>query len=202
MLEGLDRINWATLTHAHGEATNVPQLLRSLLSENAEVRMEAFAELHEHIWYQGTVFPASAAAVPFLYELLTNPDVKDKEGIVSLLACIATGEGILAYEIRTNGEETCRRTFRERGKSLAVELEQEAAWMDAIHCAVSAGLRHMLPYLSMPDVGNNALIAETLGHFPEQASWLLPAIDAVMASEADDHVRQVLTESKARLNCC
>ena len=36
MLEGLDTINWASLTHAHGAATNVPGLLRSLLSENAE----------------------------------------------------------------------------------------------------------------------------------------------------------------------
>ncbi len=84
-------------------------MLRSLLSKNRNVRQKAIANLHEHIWHQGTVFPASAAAVPFLYELLTHPDVHDKGGIVALLTCIATGEGILAYEMRTNGEETCRR---------------------------------------------------------------------------------------------
>ena len=49
MLEGLDRINWATLTHAHGAVTNVPGLLRSLLSDNADVRMQACAELLEDI---------------------------------------------------------------------------------------------------------------------------------------------------------
>lgn len=198
MLESLDTINWATLTHAHGAATNVPGLLRSLLSNNTDVRMQACAELHEDIWYQGTVFPASAAAVPFLYELLNYPNVQDKGGIVSLLGCIATGEGILAYEIRTNGEETCRRLLGKRGKSLEAELEQESAWMDAIHCNVSAGLRHLLPYLSDRE-GLAALVADALGHFPEHASWLVPAIDAALASESDEHVRQFLTESKVRL---
>jgi hypothetical protein len=32
MLEGLDTIDWS-LTHAHGPATDVPGLLRPLLSE-------------------------------------------------------------------------------------------------------------------------------------------------------------------------
>ena len=48
---------------------------------------------------------ATAAAVPFLYELLAAPDVQDKSGIVSLLGCIATGEGILQSALRNDGEE-------------------------------------------------------------------------------------------------
>ncbi len=198
MLESLDTVNWASLTHAHGEATNVPGLLRSLLSEDGDVRMQACAELHANIWHQGTVFPASAAAIPFLFELLADPDDRVRGCAVSLLGCIATGEGILAYEIRTNGEEMCRRILGKRGKSLEGELEQEAAWMDAIHRGVSPGLRHLLPYLSDRE-GLAALVADTLGHFPEHASWLVPAIDAALASESDEHVRQFLAESKVCL---
>ena len=41
MLEGLDTIDWSSLTHAHGAAMNVPELLRSLLSEDADVWMQA-----------------------------------------------------------------------------------------------------------------------------------------------------------------
>ena len=77
MLEGLDAIDWSSLTHAHGPATDVPELLRSLLSEDPDVRLQALAELVEKIWHQGTVYPASAAAIPFLFELLTHPDVHD-----------------------------------------------------------------------------------------------------------------------------
>lgn len=198
MLEGLDTINWSSLTHAHGAATNVPGLLRSLLSDNAEVRMGAVSDLHEHIWHQGTVYSASAAAVPFLYELLAHSDVQDKDGVVSLLGSIATGEGALAYEIRAVGEEMCRRLLGQRGTSLEVELEKEAAWMDALHRAVSAGLRNLLPYLSNTE-GLAAMVADVLGDYPEHSSWIVPEIDAALASESDEHVRQCLSESKVCL---
>jgi len=45
MFEDLDTINWTSLTHAYSAATDVPELLRSLLSQDTTVRMEAFAEL-------------------------------------------------------------------------------------------------------------------------------------------------------------
>lgn len=73
MLEDLDGVDWASLEHAYGEAADVPDLLRALLSTDSEVREEAVYELFGNIWHQGTVYPASAAAVPFLYELLTAP---------------------------------------------------------------------------------------------------------------------------------
>ncbi len=34
MLEGLDKINWADYRHAYGVATNIPELLRKLISDN------------------------------------------------------------------------------------------------------------------------------------------------------------------------
>jgi hypothetical protein len=198
MLQGLDTINWASLTHAHGAATNVPGLLRSLLSEDEDVRMQVCAELHETIWHQGTVYSASAAAVPFLYELLTHPDMHDRGCVVSLLCEIATGEGWLQYGIRVDGVPTIRRRLASQGRSLKDALGEERAAMEAIRRDVSAGLRHLLPYLSDRE-GLAASVADALGHFPEHASWLLPAIDVALASESDEHVRQALTDSKERL---
>ncbi len=197
MLEELDTIDWASLTHAHGAATNVPGLLRSLLSDDQEVRMQAIAELLETIWHQGTVFSASAAAVPFLYELLADPDVQDKESVVALLAEIATGEGLLAYQIRVNRHETVCRMLARDGTSLEQALADESNWMDTLHRAVSAGLRHLLSYLRGSEVW--ASVADALGRFPEHASWLTPAIDDALASEADEHVRQALSDSRQRL---
>ncbi len=34
MLEGLDEINWSELGHAYGWVTNVPKMIRDLVSEN------------------------------------------------------------------------------------------------------------------------------------------------------------------------
>src|SRR5438128_8301814 len=75
MLEGVDIVDWAALRHAYGEASDVPELLRSLLSSDAGRRHHAIYELFGNIYHQGTVYPATAAAVPFLYELLPSPKV-------------------------------------------------------------------------------------------------------------------------------
>jgi hypothetical protein len=199
MLEGLDTIDWSSLTHAHGPANDVPALLRSLLSEDPDERLQACADLHETIWHQGTIYPASAAAIPFLFELLTLPGPHDPGWAASLLGCIATGEGRLQYGLRVDGEQWLRTRLAAQGRSLEEALEEERAAMKAIHREVSEGLRQLLPYLRDRE-GLAPLVAETLGNFPEHASWLLPAIDAALASEPDQHVRQVLAESRTRLS--
>lgn len=199
MLESLDSIDWGALRHAHGDASNVPDLLRALLSDDEDVRMEAISTLHEHIWHQGTVYTASAAAVPFLFELLSHPDVQDKGGIVSLLSCIATGEAWVKYGIRVDGEATMRRRLGKEGRTLDDALTEETAMMQAIHGAMSSGLQHLLPYLNDED-GLAAVVADVVGNYPEHRSWLLPAIDAALASQSDVHVRHLLAQSKARLS--
>lgn len=198
MLDDLDATDWPSLTHAHGPATDVPELLRSLLSSEADVRMRACAELHEKIWHQGTVYPASAAAIPFLFELLTHPGAPDPGFAASLVGCIATGQGWLQYGLRVDGEPSLRRRLTGQGRSLEEALGEERAAMQAIHRGVSAGLEHLLPFLNNRE-GLGGLMAEALGNFPEHASWLVPAVDAALASESDEHVRKMLAESKARL---
>src|SRR5258708_18158617 len=93
MLDGLAAIDWGGLCHAYGDADDVPGALRSLLSPDPKAREQAIGEVYGSIWHQGTVYSASAAAVPFLYELLTAPEVPGKPEIAHLLACIADGRG-------------------------------------------------------------------------------------------------------------
>src|SRR5688572_7894632 len=78
MLDGIDSIDWASLNHAYGSAEDVPGLLRQLTSDDDEKRQEAIYELFGNIWHQGTVYPATAVAVPFLYELLNAPGIAGK----------------------------------------------------------------------------------------------------------------------------
>jgi hypothetical protein len=46
MLEGLDAIHWAELLHAYGPATDVPDLIRSLLSDDPQLIEETLDSLH------------------------------------------------------------------------------------------------------------------------------------------------------------
>lgn len=198
MLEGLDSIDWSSLTHAHGPADDVPKLLRSLLSKEADVRLQACADLHETIWHQGTVYSASAAVVPFLLDLLNVPELDDPGCVVSLLTCIATGTGSIQYGIRVDGEQTMQSRLARQGRSLEEAIAEERTALESIHRTVSAGLRKLLPYLSEGE-GLGAAVAETLGRFPEHAAWLAPAIEEAIGRESDEHVRQVLAESRTRL---
>ncbi|WP_432991944.1 hypothetical protein [Dactylosporangium sp. CA-233914] len=57
----LDEVDWSVLTHAYGRADDMVDLLRNAVDE--------FDELVDRIFAQGTVFPATVAAVPFIAEL-------------------------------------------------------------------------------------------------------------------------------------
>ena len=85
-----------------------------------------------------------------------HPDVPDKGGIVNLLGCIADGRGSLEVHATGDyGERAWRSILGKQGRTLEDALAKEAAEIDSVHRAVSAGLRHLLPYLSdaEPDLG-------------------------------------------------
>jgi hypothetical protein len=154
-------------------------------------------ELFGNIWHQGTVYPATAAAIPFLFELLTTPEVLDKSNIAHLLACIADGVGYLEVHATDDfGEPTWRRILAKEGKTLEDELEREAIEIAAVRRAASVGLRDLLPYLSDAEAEVRVSVASALGNYPEHASWTLPAIDAALTSEPDEEVREALVQSK------
>ncbi len=200
MLDNLDEIDWSSLTHAHGEATDVPGLLRSLESTDPKVREESIEELFGNIWHQGTVYTATAAAVPFLYELLTARAVEDKPSIAHLLACIADGSGYLQVHAAVEiGGVTWGKTLSEKGRSLEDELAREAAGIQLVRRAASTGLRDLLPYLVAADAEIRRSIATAFGNYPEHRGWSLPAIEDAVASEQEEEVQEALVETFARL---
>ncbi|MDH6575980.1 hypothetical protein [Kitasatospora sp. MAP5-34] len=84
----LDRVQWHALTHAYGSAEDVPELIRALYRTTEEEADEAIYELYGNIHHQGTVYPASAPAVPFLaHAALHAPGKRDE--LLMLLATLA-----------------------------------------------------------------------------------------------------------------
>lgn len=93
MLERLDTVDWADLTHAYGRADDVPGQIRSLSSAEPDVREKALHALYGNIFHQGTRYEASSYAVPFLVELLADQATPDRPAILELLAHLAIGYG-------------------------------------------------------------------------------------------------------------
>ncbi|GAA3389408.1 hypothetical protein [Streptomyces roseoviridis] len=65
-LDGLDARPWSSLRHAYGPADDLPELLRALAGPAEEAAGQALSELYGSVLHQGTVYAASAEAVPFL----------------------------------------------------------------------------------------------------------------------------------------
>ncbi|MFB6808854.1 hypothetical protein [Streptomyces sp. NPDC056387] len=84
----LDRVQWHTLTHAYGSAEDVPELIAALYEDDEETAGEALYELYGTIHHQGTVYAASAPAVPFLAHAARHAPAKRDE-LLMLLAVLA-----------------------------------------------------------------------------------------------------------------
>lgn len=99
MLDGIDDIDWSALTHAYGPADDIPALLRAAGSGDAGERETALDELVSSLCHQGSIYPATAAAVPFLARLaLDGPG--DRLRLMWLLHGAAEGSGPEYQEVR------------------------------------------------------------------------------------------------------
>ncbi|MGW2084971.1 hypothetical protein [Streptomyces sp. NPDC001880] len=85
----VDAQPWADLHHAYGSAADVPDCLRALVGESEEAASEAISELYGSILHQGSVYGATAHAVPYLARLATAG--YHTEDLLVLLGGIAEG---------------------------------------------------------------------------------------------------------------
>lgn len=86
MLEDLDAINWDGLGGAYGPAGDAPEILRGLASPDKGVAGEALDEFFSSIWHQGTVYPVTAVAVPFIVDLAAGRAFHHRDAL-----CFALG---------------------------------------------------------------------------------------------------------------
>lgn len=137
MLETLDAVEWAKLTHAGGSAHDVPAMIRQLLSDKASARERALDErgLWGTLCHQDSVWEATAPAVPFLLELVQEPSVRDRGKILDLLCDFAEG----GYE----DVEDAEAQLSHIAATLAPEDRKRRAhmidWTRQTHAAVRAG---------------------------------------------------------------
>ncbi|MCX5393174.1 PBS lyase [Streptomyces sp. NBC_00094] len=88
MLTGIEEVDWASLGHAYGPADDVPALLRGLASDDPAERETALDGMYGAVHHQGDVYDSTLACIPFLLELVADPAVQDRGGIVELLTSI------------------------------------------------------------------------------------------------------------------
>lgn len=163
-LAGLDGVPWRSLGHAYGPATDVPGLLRALVSPDAASHRRAYHHLYGNIWHQGSVYEATAYAVPFLIKLLAVPSAPARSEILRLLTTLGEDDG-----------------KREQGEN------REAV---AAHEAVAEGLPLYLDLLdSSHSEEMRAAACAAVALFPEHAARSVPQLRTMFETERDDLAR-------------
>lgn len=184
MLKGIDEIDWGRLEHAYGPATDVPGMLRQLTSPDPGERGEAVQALFGTIWHQGTVYEASAHAVPFLIELLESASVADKDQILVLLAHLAKGTSYhdVHQHLPLFRNQALTTDWKER-------IQRELAWVRSTTAAVNAGKPVYIGLISHPDSVVREAAAYLLASFTSPSPELARRLWSEYQRETDDRVK-------------
>jgi hypothetical protein len=105
LLLTIDDVPWDTLSHGRGPATDVPAALRDFLSPEDELAQEAHLFVLSALWDQGSIFPATPHALPFLVELLGAGGVACRGALAGDLALIAFAASTGASEVHRETRE-------------------------------------------------------------------------------------------------
>lgn len=158
----LNRIDWGTIEHAYGPAADVPGLIPADV-RGGDDAIRACGELSNNLNHQGSIYPATGPAVPFLIEALraTAAGPRVRAGLLGVLGGIAGGAAawIDNDSPGTSGEDGI--SFRDvfaavwRGAGLYAQLlanDPDAdARMHAAHVwACSSGPGRRLPRTARP----------------------------------------------------
>ncbi|MGW5348619.1 WD40 repeat domain-containing protein [Streptomyces sp. NPDC004050] len=85
----LDDVDWGSYWSARGPAHAVPGLIGKVASDHKKTAMDAVHDLYRLLVSKSSGLTAAAPAVPFLAELMTDPDNRARPTLLLLIADIA-----------------------------------------------------------------------------------------------------------------
>ncbi|MFG2481068.1 HEAT repeat domain-containing protein [Streptomyces fagopyri] len=182
MFEGLHDIDWASMAHAYGSAEEVPALLAALRSPDTEERSKALDRFHGAVHHQGSVYPPTAASLPFLFELAVDGATPDRAAVVALLVSV--------------GRESLDRGFEDDGTE--IEYYPTMGYAQAIAFLRERGAQFAdLARASAPDVRLAAIPG--LGLFLDDADRATAVLRERLAAERGIAARLRIVEAAATL---
>jgi hypothetical protein len=185
-LEGIDTIDWAQLEHAYGPAADVPGQLRDVAVGGSRKRSKAMWALWGNIHHQGTVYSASAPAVPFLARLATSRAIPedDRGQLVALISAIASGSSYLEVH-----EPMIRGGLSEEERQ---EMEEELGWVRAAHEAAAAVAPRLLAEIGEASPAMLWPLVMLAAQVPEAAANAAPSLRQMAGSSTDPVRRKAL----------
>lgn len=201
LFRDLDAVPWSELSHAYGQASDVPGLIRALVSENHDDRQEALYQLLGNVWHQGTIYEASSYVVPFLVRMLRTPSTPDRSIVAMILAAIASGSPYLEVDASQNGtsRETWSEILAKEGKDFNQQVALEREWVNAAQSVVDPHLSLLYEFIDHEEPELRLTIALALGNYPNHAAQSLEALNNAYDVEVEEHIKEAIEGSRMRL---
>lgn len=168
-LEGIYATDWQSLEDAFGPATDVPALLRALLSTVENHRHLAITLLDQTIWHQGNIYEVTSHAVPFLQKMLLLSQTPDKDMVAVLIASCVTG------------------------------YSENNRWVTQTRDAVGKNLPLLYPFLEHEEYGVRYYIIQALGYYPQFAKEIVPLLEKALLIEKNEQCKEEILISIKKL---
>ena len=125
-----ESVDWSSL-EVYGPPEEVPIALNAIWSGDPQRRMLGYEYLSDRLVHQGSRYPASAVAAPFLIDVVADPDAPDRFLACSVLRQIAIGEEEFTLNERPDFAHLRRETARKATMTVEELKADEAAWVAA-----------------------------------------------------------------------
>ncbi|MFD6275156.1 hypothetical protein ACFWFI_06230 [Streptomyces sp. NPDC060209] len=185
MFTGIDDVDWASMGHAYGDASDVPDLLRGLASSDAAEREIALDGMHGAVHHQGDVYDSTVACIPFLFELVGTVGLPGRGEIVDLLRSVE-GDGRDPEEMDFWSDDE----------------DEYAAWAGMLAEAeskVRARSGALLELLDDADEGLRRALPGALVQLHDEPETVLAALRRRLAGERDPGVLRALVAALGEL---
>jgi hypothetical protein len=197
--------DWSVVSHAYGPAIDLPDVLRALRSPEEQRRAWAVEQFAARALHQGSLYPAAAAAVPYLVELLADDDAPDRTLGHELLTAILpeqeldrlsdVGQHRLGPRLHELAEQRSNR-YLARQRQWLQHGGYRRPKIDPVcrqaYEAIRAGVPTYLRLIDHADRDARGLSAHLLSFFPQAAPQITPKIIARLVVEPDPVVGSFL----------
>lgn len=172
-LSDLDEIPWADLSHAHGRADDIPDLLRALGDPSRDWDQTLETLLGDNLLHQDTCYSATAPALPFLARMICSGALTARQRLElyvwSLIAATRFADSLLADA--------------DRAAALGDSPVPEA-WTAQVHHAVESALPDLLARWEVEPPAAKFLLACLAGVYPHHG-WQIADQISAFAEELD-----------------
>jgi hypothetical protein len=178
----LETIDWGAMRHAYGPADDVPDLLRGLLSDDAEEREIALDGFYTAVHHQGDVYDCTIACIPFLLCVVGDPAVAERDAVLALLASIGGVEDAPPLDVPLDRDDTGDDDDREYRRSQRQNRQ-------IAHRAILAGMPIFLALLADEDSAVRRKAPLALRACWDEGASIVPALRRRFAIETDREAR-------------